>query len=322
VTGNKTKRSRSLPAAMRRRRRDHPAAPVLLPSAYTRPEPAWRIGHYDGPTGDAARIEWAKYLATGIVAPIYRHPGACLSLLLKAQALDVPVDTARENVHWNTATGKGAVSAQLMAALLRRHRYAFQVVEETDQRVAMVFHQVVNGRRRRLGTVEWTMLEAVAAGLAWRDLWRHYPTDMLWARCLMRGARRYASDVGTGLAYTPEEVDDAAGLVDGSEVHAAVVDILTRAAASNVTADLIKTVLVPEARRKKLLHLDTGDGTTLGWTLGMLWGERRAAAADTAVAGPPTPEPAPAKLLECGCNPETYVLLGGHQPAGVCHANT
>jgi hypothetical protein len=316
VTTTTGKRRRSLPAAMRRRR---PAA--QLPVAYRRPEPAWRVAHFDGPTSNDGRLQWARFLATGIMPPIYRgQPGACLSLILKAQALDVPLDTAKENVYWNTATGKGAISAQLMAALLRRHRYEFRVTEETDQRVAMTFHKMVNGRRRTLGTAEWTMLEAVAAGLAWRDLWRHYPTDMLWARCLMRGARRYASDVGTGLAYTREELDDMSGPVDGTETDAAVQQLLARASAPETTAAEIKTVLVPEARTKKLLDLDTGDGTTLGYLLGMLWGERRAAESDANTTPVVMAEEPRRPILDCGCDPDTYILIGGHQPAEVCRA--
>lgn len=289
--------------------------------ADTRPaEPAWRVGRYDGPTTEAGKIQWAKFVATGIVPPLYRNnPGACLSLILKAQALDIPLSSATENVYWNEATGKGGVSAQLMAALLHRHGYDFKVSEETDKRVAMTFYVIVDGRRRRLGEVTWTILEAIAAGIAWRDTWQAYPTDMLWARCLMRGARRFASHVATGLAYTPEEVADMADPADGSEIHAAVADILTRATAPGTTAEQIRGVLVPEAKKRKLLDLDTGDGASLGKTLGLLWGERRAAeatAAQLAAARDQTPDDVPADVdvLECGCNAAVLLATGEHQP--------
>jgi hypothetical protein len=148
------RRDRKLPAHLRRRTDTGRRRP-RLPNAYVRPEPAWRIGHYDGPTDPAGRREEARYLAAGIVPPIYRrNPGACHSLLLKAQALDVPEATAVENVHWNTAIGKGSISAQLMAALLRRHHYDFKVTEESTDRVAMTFYRITDGRRRKLGDVE------------------------------------------------------------------------------------------------------------------------------------------------------------------------
>ncbi len=321
MTRTTVKRRVSLPAAMRRRAAARSAA--QLPIASQRPAPAWRTAHYDGPTSEAGRIEWAKYLATGIVPPLYRgNPGACLSLILKAQALDVPLDTAKENVYWNVSTGKGSISAQLMAALLRRHHYHVKVLVETDKQVVMQFSHLVNGRLRKLGTAEWTMLEAIGAGLAWRDLWRHYPTDMLWARCLMRGARRYASDVGTGLAYTPEEINDMGDPADGSEVHAAVTDILTRATTPGVNADHIRDVLVKEAKAKKLLGLDTGDGTDLGFVLAMLYGERRAAETDATAARPPAPVvPVPPDAPGCGCDAEVLLLTGEHQPE-VCRDRT
>jgi hypothetical protein len=228
-----------------------------------------------------------------------------------------------DNLHWNLAIGKGSISAQLMAGLLRRHGYDFKVTTETDQRVAMTFHKLVDGKRRKLGDVTWTILEAIGAGLTWRDLWRHYPTDMLWARCLMRGARRYASEVGTGLAYTREELDDMSGPADGGEVSAAVQEILEQATTEGTTADQIRNDLVKLAKAKKLLDCDTGDGQTLGYVLGMLWGEARARQADQRTATevkPAEPETEPAgegTLKTCGC-PAADVLATGQHVAGVC----
>lgn len=301
---------RELPAHLRRRAHRNERTPE--------PAPAWQVGHFDGPLTDTGKIRMARYLATGIVPPLYqRNPGACLTVVLKAQALDVPVSTAIENLHWNPAIGKGSLSAQLMAALLRRHHYEFKVTEETADRVAMVFYRVADGRRRRLGAVEWTILEAVGAGLTWRDQWRHYPTDMLWARCLMRGARRHASEVGTGLAYTVEELADMGEPADGSELAGAVQDILTRATADGITAAFIRGTLVKEAKAKKLLELEVGEGTTLGYALGMLWAEARAREVDqVAATTPPTvePETVPAGTghLACGCPAEQVLLSGQH----------
>lgn len=319
-----TRRGRKpLPPHLRRR---NPAgrgrdAATGLPREYVRRSPAWRVGHYDGPTEPADRREEARYLATGIVPPIYRHnPGACLTLLQKAQALDIPVASALENVHWNLAIGKGSISAQLMAGLLRRHGYEFKVTEETDKRVSMTFHVIVDGRRRKLGDVEWTILEAIGAGLAWRDLWRHYPTDMLWARCLMRGARRYASEVGTGLAYTREELDDMSDPAAGSEVAAAVQEILDQATTEGITADQIRNDLVKLAKAKKLLDADTGDGQTLGYVLGTLWGEARAREADARAAEEipavePESGPAGEGTLACGCPASEVLGTGKHLEA-------
>lgn len=303
--------ARRLPAYLRRHTR-----PDLDRTPARPDEPAWRVGHYDGPTSEDGRIKWARYLATGILPPLYRHnPGACLSLIMKAQALDIPVATAMENVYWNQATGKGGISAQLMASLLHRHGFDFKVTEHTDKRVAMTFYENVAGRRRRIGEVEWTILEAIAAGIAFRDTWQQYPTDMLWARCLMRGARRHASKVGTGLAYTPEEVADMSDPADGSELHTAVADLLARATAPGITSDEIRNTLVREARSRKLLELDTGNGQTLGHVLGLLWGEARAAEADQRTRDlVPDHVPDEVDVLPCGCDAAVLLATGDHQP--------
>lgn len=335
IPTNMRRRAATLPPRFRRGGRSdtraecHPTA-TRPPRAYTRPEPDWRVGHYDGPTDPAGRREEARYLATGIVAPIYRNnPGACHSLLLKAQALDIPESTALENIYWHQAIGKGAVSAQLMAALLHRHGYVYEVTVETTERVSMTWYKMVKGstgklRRRKLGESTWTILEAIGAGLAWREQWRHYPTDMLWARCLMRGARRHASKVGTGLAYTLEEIADMASPAEGSEVSAAVQEILEKATTAGTTADEIRNDLVKDAGRRKLLEADTGDGTPLGYVLGMLWGEARARETDAIQAAAPAAPPAPAEPddvgagpLTCGCPAAETFRTGKHQDG--CH---
>lgn len=307
-----------LPANMRRRGTHHPTAPHT--------GPPWIPGHYDGPTDTAGQITLARFMATGIVAPIYRrNPGACLSLLMQAQALDIPRQTALDGIWWNTAVGKGATTAQLMAALLHRAGIRFKVTEESDLRVAMTFHQTHrSGRTRKLGDVEWTILEAIAACLTWREQWRHYPTDMLWARCLMRGSRRYASHVATGLAYTRDELDDMAGPAEGGEVEQAVQDILAQASAPGVTAAQIRDDLVAAAKKRGLLDHDTGEGDPLGKILGLLWGQARAREADTVQAaagasGRTTPAeddltPAGAGILPCGCRADQVLLNGAHDP--------
>jgi hypothetical protein len=318
-----TLRTRRLPPGMRRRALARHELTHAAP-----PAPTWRPGHYDGPTDPAGQIRMARFMATGIVAPIYRNnPGACLSLLMMAQALDIPRATALEGLWWNTTIGKGALHAQLMAGLLHRAGYTFTVTEETDQRVAMTFYHTVNGRRRRLGDTEWTILEAIGACLTWREQWQHHPKDMLWARCLMRGARRYASHVGTGLAYTHEELDNMSEPAADSEVHAAVQEILAEATAEDVTSDLIRGQLVKLAKARGLLDADTGDGEPLGKVLGLLWGVARAREAEQVQAAQPDATdvepavPAGTGTLPCGC-PAEQVLRTGEHVDGVHHVGS
>jgi len=70
------------------------------------------------------------------------------------------------------------------------------------------------------GAATFTIEEAKTAGLAGKDNWKGYPSDMLFARALTRAQRRYAPDIWGGSVYTPEEVGadvDANGdVIDGS----------------------------------------------------------------------------------------------------------
>lgn len=312
-----TRRRTQLPPRLRRAAR-HPDP---------RPVAGWKTGTYDGPTEHRDRREEARYLAAGLVPALYaRNPAACHSLLLKAQSLNIPVAVAFENVHWNRNIGKGAISAQLMAALLRRHNYDHKTTREDDQAVTMVFYRIVDGRRRRLGEATWTMLETVGAGLAWRSCWQHYPTDMLWARCLMRGARRYASEVGTGMAYTLEELHDMAADDEGTAPSAELQALLDQATSADTTPEQIKNDIVVRAKAAKLLDADLGDGTTLGYVLGMLWAERRAQQVDQlqrqALAderSTPAPAAAGSGPLACGC-PSGQVIATGAHVEEVCSA--
>jgi hypothetical protein len=325
VTSPRPPRGRRLP---QRLKRTTPVAPVEPTRIYERVTA--KAGQYDGPTGSEDREAEARKLARAPVPLIYRNnPAAIYVLLYRAQALNIPVATAFEGIHLNLSVGKGALTSQLAAALLTRAGIRFQVICETTERVAMVFYD----GKRKLGTVEWRYVEAIGAGLAWRHTWQAYPTDMLWARCLMRGMRRYAQHVGTGLAYTAEELHDMAieDGADGSLISTDVQTIIDEATTEGTTADQIKDEITPRARRAKLLEEDAGDGKTLGLVLGELWMAARSREVDeTLAADYPMPgRAAPADAVEldepvddrpagtgsmpCGCTYAAWFATGAHE---------
>lgn len=279
----------------------------------------WTPGTYDGPTDPAGRREEARFIASagGTIAPLFRrNPGACMMLLYRAQSLDIPVAVAIENLHWDDRLGKGAMSAQLMAGLLKRAGYRFKVTTSTNERVEMTFW---GPDGKRLGTARWTMADAIAAGVAGHHLWQAFPEDSLWARCLMRGARRYAQDVGTGLAYTHRELAEmAAGAEPVAEpVSAEVQEYLDEAATEGTTADNIKDDIARRARKAKLLGEPAGAGVTLGEALAQMYGAARAREADRVdLVDQPEPDrdvrPAGTGKLECGCNAAQVVAEGQH----------
>lgn len=105
----------------------------------------------------------------------------------------------------NMIQGKPCMGANLIATLLDRHpSYSYEVIKSTNQECEIeIFY---NGKSK--GKYSFTMKEAVDAGLAGKDVWKKYPSDMLFARCITRAARRAAPGIfGGSPIYTPEELN-------------------------------------------------------------------------------------------------------------------
>lgn len=64
---------------------------------------------------------------------------------------------------------------------------------------------VMPERRNRRSV--WTIARARAIGLAGKDNWKHYPRNMLRARCISEAVRAVYPGISTGI-YTVEEVQD------------------------------------------------------------------------------------------------------------------
>jgi hypothetical protein len=116
-------------------------------------------------------------------------------------ALALDPGTACGNITF--ARGKPAFSAALQAALLVRHpRYSSKIITITDTRAEIAFF--LDGQQ--VGVSSFTIEEAKRAGLTSKSAWQGYPGDLVFARALTRGVRRYAPDLLVGnAAYTLEE---------------------------------------------------------------------------------------------------------------------
>ena len=105
--------------------------------------------------------------------------------------------------------GRTAMSPELMRAMVARHGYRIDVVENSATACE------VKGMRSDTGstaTVRWTMEDAKLAGLAGKNNWKTYPRAMLLARATSELCRIVFPDVIAGLSYTPEEVSSIAGV--------------------------------------------------------------------------------------------------------------
>jgi hypothetical protein len=100
--------------------------------------------------------------------------------------------------------GKPVWGSNLMAAAIKRSgRYNYRVQVASDDECVIEFFE----GGQSVGTARFSIKEAEHAGLASKDNWRKYASDMLFARALSRGCRRYCPDVFGGItAYVPEDL--------------------------------------------------------------------------------------------------------------------
>ncbi|MDD3962221.1 MAG: hypothetical protein PHT77_10205 [Bacteroidales bacterium] len=107
----------------------------------------------------------------------------------------------------NIIEGKVALSANALAVCVKRSgQYNYEIVTQTDKECTIKFGRFNGECMIDLGKSTFTMDEAKRAGLDKKSNWLKYPSDMLFARALTRGVRRFCPDaVGTSV-YTPEEL--------------------------------------------------------------------------------------------------------------------
>ena len=141
--------------------------------------------------------------------------------------IGLPPFASMSGIH--IVNGKPTLGANLIATLVKNDpRYDYRVKVADNDRCILTWYE--NGAA--VGESSFTMTEANAAGLTGKQTWKAYASDMLFARALTRGARRYAPGIfGGAPVYTPEEVgadmDD-----DGQIVTVEVVEVQQSASAS------------------------------------------------------------------------------------------
>lgn len=107
--------------------------------------------------------------------------------------------------------GKPVIGANLIATMIANHRaYNYRILKSTKEVCEIEFYEskdkIVN-KDTAVGSVCFTIQEAQEAGLLGKDNWKKYPSDMLFARAISRGARRFAPGIFGGAAvYTPDEM--------------------------------------------------------------------------------------------------------------------
>ena len=138
----------------------------------------------------------------------------------------------------NIIKGKPSLSAQTCAALIKgSNKYNYKVIESTDTNCVIEFFESFNGDLVSLGQSSFSIEEAKTAGIANGDNWKKYPSDMLFARTITRGFRRFTPDLSNGNgAYTQEEL----GAMPEVETQSETVEV--KESKSSTPADTIKAI--------------------------------------------------------------------------------
>jgi hypothetical protein len=103
--------------------------------------------------------------------------------------------------------GKPVLSSNLIATLIDKHpQYGFRVLTpegKENERCDIEFFKMGTS----VGKISFTMEEAKKAALTSKDTWTKYPSEMLFARAITRGARRLVPGVFGGVpTFTPDEL--------------------------------------------------------------------------------------------------------------------
>ena len=140
-----------------------------------------------------------------VQSKFYRNFGdvsAVMTIMLSARELGISPMSAL-NGGLNIIQGKVEVSARMMNAMIRRGGHSIKTLECIDTMCKMQGKRADNGDEE---VVEFSFEEAERAGLVKPGGgWHKYPSDMLYARCLSRLARRLYPDI-IGCSYVEGEI--------------------------------------------------------------------------------------------------------------------
>jgi hypothetical protein len=99
--------------------------------------------------------------------------------------------------------GHLAIRSQLMLALFQQRGGKIKILQKDKQGSIVVFSI---GDREPL-TDQFMWEDVVRAGLAGKDTYKNYPTDMMYARCISRGIKAYDPASVLGLVSVEEAID-------------------------------------------------------------------------------------------------------------------
>jgi len=137
--------------------------------------------------------------------------------VMAGSELGLPPFASMSGIH--IIQGKPTLGSNVMATLVKNDpRYNYRIKQCDDKACVLEWYE--DGRK--VGEAGFTIQEAQNAGLTTKDNWKKYTSDMLFARAISRGARRFAPGIfGGAPVYTPDEMGvdtDEDGYVDAVSI--------------------------------------------------------------------------------------------------------
>jgi hypothetical protein len=167
--------------------------------------------------------------ASGYFGDVKSQAQAMVKVMAGAE-IGLPPFASMSGIH--IVSGKPVIGSNLIATLVKNDpRYDYRVKQADD--TACVIQWYEGGKL--VGESSFTRQEAAAGNVdkswdkdksAWKEkaTWKAFPSDMLFARAISRGARRYAPGIfGGAPIYTPDEMgvdtDEDGHIVQGEIVN-------------------------------------------------------------------------------------------------------
>lgn len=159
----------------------------------------------------------AQLVAENNALPDVRNPGIAILKILAGQEMGFGPCASLVGVH--IIEGKPSVGAHLQASAIRSSGvYDYKVIESTRERCELEFLRRRGDGWESMGKVALTAQEAFDSGLSTtydkagkkvlRANWARGTDDMLFARCISKGYKRYCPDLTGGVVvYDPDEMD-------------------------------------------------------------------------------------------------------------------
>lgn len=171
--------------------------------------------------------------------------------------------------------GKPTIGAHLLASAIKRSgKYDYKIVRLDRTACELQFLQLAGGQWKPADgpTIALTLQEFIDSGVAIgkngvKDNWKRNPDDMLFARAISKGYRRYCPDLSGGLlVYTTEEMDG--GEDNPPQLQASPTPATPPPAANGTPPAAEPPAWITEAQESELAALVRDTHTDIGKLLG------------------------------------------------------